>query len=527
MSISVEQYRCAIGMYDARSVATCKFGKTDYSINVLRILRHLLTHKTDKTGQMTSSTCSIVSFFWGLFIWLYLICLTLGMLVDNSRITTLQLKINDFEIPIISWPHLLLNWSVILLLSQVPKASDKCHPILFYITNVHEIFKSCKVKKTKKTKTVNITSWTDACIKIYAKYVTIINLILIVLVTPSIINPGPIINRENSPTSLKVAYCNMQGIIMMSTIRGKQPIFQTNKLLDFQNYLHMYKPDIVVINESWLNEFIHTNEVISENYYKCYRQDRSQEDMAKYNKHDGGGVFILVKQGINIETKLVSINCDIPILSIEVKFRDSSKICLSTFYRYGYSSHDTFNSAESYYRALYRKYKAIYIIGDMNLSTVDNWEEPQSTSSLENSYIDLFNDLGLKCLINQPTHGSGNILDLLLTNQPARIRDIVIEPDMVCPSDHMSISFNIQKNVSRNKIRKRKIYKYKDANWNGLSNNLRLHRWDLLFEHLSIQDAWNIFKSKLDISMRKFIPMSNVLSKTSIRYTLYTNNTAR
>ena len=144
------------------------------------------------------------------------------------------------------------------------------------------------------------------------------------------------------------------------------------------------------------------------------------------------------------------------------------------------------------------------------LSTINDWEDPHSTSSLESSYIDLFNDLGLRCLINSPTHKDGNILDILLTNQPGLIKDISIEADVVCPSDHSSITFTLKKNVSRKKPNKQKAFKYKEADWDGLSHDLRSHNWHQIFQNKSIVEAWNIFKSKLDISMRKFIPLSKV-----------------
>ena len=356
-------------------------------------------------------------------------------------------------------------------------------------------------------------SWAGVLCNTYVLYSCTINLLLIVIVTPSIVNPGPTSasNNARSPSELKVAYCNMQGMIMMSSMRSSQPIFQTHKLLDFQNFLHMNKPDVVIINESWLNEHIHDNEIVNENYYKFFRKDRTAEDKLKFGKVGGGGIFILVKQGINIETKLVSINCGyVPILSIEVKFHDGSKICFSTFYRYGYSSFEMFDLVQSYYRELSRKYNKILLIGDMNLSSVSDWDDPLSTSSLESSYIDLFNDLGFRCLINSPTHSGGNTLDLLLTNQPGLIKDLCIEPDLICPSDHFSITFTLKKNVTRKKPSKQTIFKFKEANWDGLSQELRSHNWHELFHNRSIADAWNVFKSKLDIALRKFIPVSKV-----------------
>ena len=89
--------------------------------------------------------------------------------------------------------------------------------------------------------------------------------------TPSIINPGPVTNPDqNLPTTnLKIAYCNVQGFIMMSSMKGKRPIFQTSKLLEFQSYLHCNKPDIVIVNESWLNENINNNEIVEENFVRC------------------------------------------------------------------------------------------------------------------------------------------------------------------------------------------------------------------------------------------------------------------
>jgi hypothetical protein len=171
---------------------------------------------------------------------------------------------------------------------------------------------------------------------------------------------------------------------------------------------------------------------------------------------------------------------------------------------------DTFELAQTYFRELSRKYNKILVIGDMNLSTVSDWDNPSSSSSLENSYVDLFNDLGLTCLINSPTHRGGNTLDLLLTNQPGLVKDLSIEPDLICPSDHFSVTFTLRKNVARKNTNRQTIFKYKEADWEALSLELGSHNWHELFHNKSILDSWNIFKSKLDIAMRKCIPMAKI-----------------
>ena len=39
----------------------------------------------------------------------------------------------------------------------------------------------------------------------------------------------------------------------------------------------MNKPDIVIVNESWINEHINNNEIIEEEFYKIFRYDRSKK----------------------------------------------------------------------------------------------------------------------------------------------------------------------------------------------------------------------------------------------------------
>ena len=336
-------------------------------------------------------------------------------------------------------------------------------------------------------------------------YLTILNLFLIVLVTPSIVNPGPV-----SINKLNIGYVNAQGFILMSSMRGDMPIFQTSKLLDMQSYLYTHSPDILIVNETWLNSHINSDELIDENFYKIFRHDRSELDKQKYGKVGGGGVFIVVKRSLNIESRHIKIHCSLPIISIELKFPNSMKICLSTFYRYGYSSLDTYVDAEKYYNALCQKYSKIILIGDLNLSSVSNWDNPISNNILEQKYITLFEDLGLIPLVNQPTHIRGNVLDQVFTNQPHLVKNLKINPNEICNSDHFSLSFELHSYVPKKKYPKSKIFNYKKADWDALKEELNTVGWRSLFQGKDIITCWNLFKSKLDISMRKCIPMIKV-----------------
>ena len=507
MGISNEQFRVSVGFFNRNKYCRKPAPKVLCYNDIHFNKKSATGSSTNKNEQTFSDQIKYSSIIMFLAIFSIIFLITMGMLVDLSKnqqsvlasITKTSFNnINYYQTYMINWIFVIIalypnvHFLNLIHLSTLSTENSKSSNIIKSMYLVMFKFK----KMTFMTKIATV----------YGLFVFCLNLSLIIITNPSIVNPGPVTNF------LSVAYCNAQGFILMSSIGGRQPIFQTHKLLDFQSFLHSSKPDVVAINESWLNEYINFNEIVNENFYKCYRFDRDQLDKDKYGKKGGGGIFILVRQDIDIETKLVSIENKhkIPVLSIEIKFRDSSKICFSTFYRYGYSKVDTFEAAESYYQEICRKYKKVIMIGDINLSTIDDWTDPSSSCELENKYINLFNELGLTCVVNTPTHKLGNILDLLFTNQPGLIKDLKIEPDLVCPSDHFSISFKIRKNVPRKRPSKKKVFRYKEADWTSICLDLQSYNWESLFYRKSIIDAWNIFKSKIDIAMRKYIPFKAI-----------------
>ena len=83
---------------------------------------------------------------------------------------------------------------------------------------------------------------------------------------------------------------------------------------------------------------------------------------------------------------------------------------------------------------------------------------------------------GLKQLIEVPTHLAGNILDLVITNQPTKIQEIFVS-DFVA-SDHKMITFDIKLNTEVSKDRVRK-YNWAKTDWEcfcySLENSLGLN----------------------------------------------------
>ena len=293
--------------------------------------------------------------------------------------------------------------------------------------------------------------------RIFRKYIfwlALYNLLLLTHCNMSISNPGP--------QGLTVLYQNVQGLIPCSDLNNKHPSLNQTKMAELQSSVYTSSPDVLILNETWLKPSINDSEIFCPEKYKIFRCDRSPKShpsdpncTSKYRKN-GGGVLIAIKTDLDINSNKVNFKCKAEVLSVELTFSNKSKICISTCYRVGTLGSENFNALESYYTSMLRsrKYGKVFIVGDFNLSSIGNlgWETGFSPIPTEQSFIDLFNNLGLTQLIQEPTHTKGNILDILLTNYNQSISNVVVKAEnKICFSDHMPISFIIKSRVKRRK----------------------------------------------------------------------------
>ncbi len=99
-------------------------------------------------------------------------------------------------------------------------------------------------------------------------WLVVANLILLTCCNMSITNPGP-------TNSLSIIYQNVQGLLPFSELKNDTPKLHESKLNELQCYGYMHKPDIIVLNETWLKDSIHDNEIFSPDAYKIFRCDRN------------------------------------------------------------------------------------------------------------------------------------------------------------------------------------------------------------------------------------------------------------
>ena len=100
-------------------------------------------------------------------------------------------------------------------------------------------------------------------------WLTIINLLLIVITNPGIKNPGPLTE------DFTVLYQNVRGFVPFNALGKNILPLDNDKLLEFQAYIFEKKPCLVVLNETWLAKDYLDNEIFPNDSYRCFRVDRS------------------------------------------------------------------------------------------------------------------------------------------------------------------------------------------------------------------------------------------------------------
>ena len=108
----------------------------------------------------------------------------------------------------------------------------------------------------------------NICSNSFVMFLTILNLLLLIICNPSILNPGP--------RPISFIYNNVQGFVNTRDLASDSPPLNMTKLHEIHGYIFSKKPDVIILNETWLKKKILSNEVFPSNY-KVFRVDRTLE----------------------------------------------------------------------------------------------------------------------------------------------------------------------------------------------------------------------------------------------------------
>ena len=340
---------------------------------------------------------------------------------------------------------------------------------------------------------------------------TIINISLVIINNCSLLNPGP-----KDPNTISVLYRNVQGLITYSSLGSVHPTMNITKVSELNCFVTSQLPDIITFNETWLKDSVQNSEILPTQDYKIFRLDRSHitdpphpNDPKKFRRN-GGGVLIAVSNTLDLDPKLVISKAKAEILSVIVTLKNSKKLCITTCYRVGTLSKSNCNEISTHIQNISSN-KSItkhIIVGDFNLDSVI-WDDSSTSNDLHRKFINLFEENCLTQILRSPKHYKGNVLDLLLTDDPSIVKNICIADHYeYIKSDHFAIRFNldIEGAVKRLKRPKRSVRNFKKADWLAINNDLSRINWSHYVDYTDINTAWCDFKSILNNICDQHIP---------------------
>ena len=383
----------------------------------------------------------------------------------------------------------------------------------FYIRNGYSFKGVLGYCKCCLSRNFLINGRAGRCLTTLSMWVYLMNLALVTVVNPGMLNPGP-------GSNLSVYFQNIQGLVPFSQLGNSNPMLDVTKCFELKSHLNAAKIDIAVMNETWLKKSILDNEILPSAQYKIYRRDRTAwthpPDPLNPNRfrRNGGGVMIAVRTDLEIISKEIKLASGTELLAIEFTTPSGLKFILCTCYRVGTLGLENHNKIVAALRNLSRRKKLskIYVLGDFNLKDVC-WSTLESNTPIEQSFVDSFVDLGLIQCIAQPTHQKGNILDLVLTNSESSIHNLqILDKDCVCKSDHFPIKFEIKIKVCKKKQVKRVCYNFKKANWDRLNMDLCHTNWNAMLNCCEPEIGWKKFKHRLFELADRHIPKATVKS---------------
>ena len=304
-------------------------------------------------------------------------------------------------------------------------------------------------------------------------------------------NPGP-------KHTLNIGYTNIRSLFS-DTDNSLLIDVQDCKFNDINTeFNYTNNCDLIFLTETWLQDSEMNKYQL---HIKNYRNPIFLNRQGK-----GGGLLIYYKEYLQVEKIQLLQNINLEHLVVEVKYSNSVKFIFNLIYRSPTSEQNITdniidNIYDCYNYSLQHNYTGIYFLGDFNYPNI-NWYK---SSQNNHKFYDAITQLGLFQLIYEPTRYK-NILDLVITDSPGFTNDITINPP-IKNCDHNIILFNINFQDKLITILPRKIYKYQEANWDKINENLQKIPWfKNLYEKNNIDDMVEYLEKIINNEMETYIP---------------------
>ena len=263
-----------------------------------------------------------------------------------------------------------------------------------------------------------------------------------------------------------------------------------NKVTSLNAEILIHQPDIVTIQETWLNHSIPDSDLSIPNF-SIIRRDRPSR---------GGGVAIYISDHLAWSSPDIKITSSVEYLCIDVHLGTKTfRIC--NFYRPPDSPISWLDSFYETLESVSDTRNDLIIMGDFNFDFLVPAESK--------NYINILNSFCLYQLVKEPTHFTLNrqsCLDHFIfrqTNQSI-VNTINVFPPF--DSDHCSILVDIGRHACRKSTLKTQ-WLYNDGDYVRLSDDLMSCDWSFIEDMtVDVDDVAQRFCDQLDVLLKRHIP---------------------
>ena len=269
------------------------------------------------------------------------------------------------------------------------------------------------------------------------------------------------------------------------------------KINELECVANEFSPSIIIITESWCNDNI-SNALLKLSGY--YLVPELRLDRCDNHRGIGGGILVYVKDNLHI---LANDNksdfnqyCNFTVVN-----NLKQKVTIYVIYR---SPNSTNANNETLCELLSdaSKNKCVFI-GDFNHPKI-NWENGTSENRKCSEFYNSLTSNNYSQVVDFPTQIRGNILDLVITNEP----DLILYTKPVGrlgKSDHEIIEIGL--NINQNKDdTERFFYDWKNADVSEMNKYMQRQDWKNSLSHLSTEEAWLKLKTELLGAFHSFVP---------------------
>ena len=269
-----------------------------------------------------------------------------------------------------------------------------------------------------------------------------------------------------------------------------------NKIDETRAVVAAGDPDIVAFTETWTNETIDDSYLQINGYNMIIRNDRSDTEGGR-----GGGIVVYVKNEIRAWRD--DAKSDFSQYGTMVIKTKNNEIRIHTVYRSPNSTRENDDKLCEWIRGM----KGVnLLIGDFNFPDIE-WDNGRAGSRGRHFY-EAVADRFMEQHVEEKTHISGNILDLILSDTEGTVENVKNE-GRIGRSDHEIITFTV--NVNNEQTKERQYYRnYRRANFGEMRIKMKEVRWEEMLEDKDVNEMWSLIRSKIEQLTDENVPNSLV-----------------